>query len=172
MAAKSQAQDVIDISGMDFRFDPLTGEAEAVSGNGQFGLTFDDYGNRFICTNRNPLIHVVLEDRYLKQNPPWPCRRWCTTWPRPATSRASSPSAGPGPRRTCTPAQFTAACGVEIYRGDALPKEFYGNAFTCDPTGNLVHREIMKPQGRDVRVARRPTRTASSSPRPTNGSGR
>ena len=39
---------------MDFRFDPLTGKAEAVSGNGQFGLCFDDWGNRFTCSNRNP----------------------------------------------------------------------------------------------------------------------
>ena len=54
---------------MDFRFDPLTGECEAVSGNGQFGLSFDDWGNRFICSNRNPVRHVVIEDRYLKANP-------------------------------------------------------------------------------------------------------
>src|SRR5207244_11578401 len=69
VAKAADAKDVIDISGMDFRFDPLTGEAEAVSGNGQFGLTFDDYGNRFVCSNRNPLRHVVLEQRYLRQNP-------------------------------------------------------------------------------------------------------
>jgi putative membrane-bound dehydrogenase-like protein len=59
----------INISGMDFRFDPLTGKAEAVSGNGQFGLCFDDWGNRFNCSNRNPVRHVVIEDRYLKANP-------------------------------------------------------------------------------------------------------
>ena len=34
-----------------------------------FGLTFDDYGNRFICNNRHPLQHVVIEERYLKLNP-------------------------------------------------------------------------------------------------------
>ena len=43
--------------------------------------------------------------------------------------------------------QFTAACGVYIYRGDLLPAEFKGNVFTCDPTGNLIHREIMQPAG-------------------------
>src|SRR6476661_1522543 len=41
----------INISGMDFRFDPLTGKAESISGNGQFGLCFDDWGNRFNCSN-------------------------------------------------------------------------------------------------------------------------
>jgi putative membrane-bound dehydrogenase-like protein len=47
VSRKLQDQPPIDISGMDFRFDPLTGKAEAVSGNGQFGLCFDDWGNRF-----------------------------------------------------------------------------------------------------------------------------
>ena len=43
--------------------------------------------------------------------------------------------------------QFTAACGVELYRGDALPSEYYGNGFVCEPTASLVHREIITPLG-------------------------
>src|SRR5690606_19896003 len=43
--------------------------------------------------------------------------------------------------------QFTAACGVTLYRGNLLPSEFSGNAFTCEPTGNLVHREVLRPSG-------------------------
>ena len=50
--------------------------------------------------------------------------------------------------------QFTAACGVDIYRGDALGSDYYGNAFTCEPTGSLVHREILSPDGATLRVAR------------------
>ncbi len=50
--------------------------------------------------------------------------------------------------------QFTAACGVTIYRGDALAGEFNGNAFVCEPTGSLVHREIIVPRG--VSFASRP----------------
>src|SRR4029079_15763501 len=42
---------------------------------------------------------------------------------------------------------FTAACGVTVYRGDALPADYYGNVCTCDPTARVVHREIMKPDG-------------------------
>src|SRR5262249_28709388 len=45
-------------------------------------------------------------------------------------------------------AQFTASCGRLIYRGDALPKDqYYGNSFVCEPTGNLVHRDILDPDG-------------------------
>ena len=42
----------VSISGMDFRFNPVGGAYESVSGNGQFGLTFDDFGNRFGCSRR------------------------------------------------------------------------------------------------------------------------
>jgi len=42
---------------------------------------------------------------------------------------------------------FTAACAVHIYRGDALPAEYRGDAFACDPTANLVHRDQLTPVG-------------------------
>ena len=59
---RRKGQKPLSISGMDFCFDPRGGDCEAVSGNGQFGLTFDDFGNRFVCNNRVPLDHVVLEN--------------------------------------------------------------------------------------------------------------
>src|SRR5262249_29958259 len=46
---------------------------------------------------------------------------------------------------------FTAACGVHIYRGDLLPTEYRGHAFTCEPTGNLIHREVVEPRGATLR---------------------
>lgn len=135
------------LAGFDFRFNPLTGEYGAVSGHGQFGLCFDDYGNRFVCSNRNPVQHVVLEDHFVKRNPFLAVKKTvhdvaafaehsklypiCRTWTTSLTHEH----------------QFTAACGVQIYRGDALPPEYKGNAFTCDPTGSLVHREVMTPHG-------------------------
>jgi putative membrane-bound dehydrogenase-like protein len=137
----------INISGMDFRFDPLTGKCEAVTGNGQFGLCFDDWGNRFNCSNRNPVRHVVIEDRYLKANPG-------VTVPATVNDVAASgeqsrifPISRAWTTSNLHAGQFTAACGVYIYRGDLLPAEFKGNVFTCDPTGNLIHREIMQPAG-------------------------
>jgi putative heme-binding domain-containing protein len=42
---------------------------------------------------------------------------------------------------------FTSACGLTIYEGTALPPEYRGNSFTCEPAGNLVHRDVIKPQG-------------------------
>ena len=55
---------------MDFRFDPVnTDKYEAITGPGQFGNTFDAWGNRFVCDNRHHLRHIVMENRYIKRNP-------------------------------------------------------------------------------------------------------
>ena len=140
-------QKPLSISGMDFRFDPRTRKCEAVSGAGQFGLTFDDYGNRFVCSNRNPVTHIVLENRYLEKNP---LVAVASTRHDVAASGAASrvfPIARAWTTSNLHAGQFTAACGVEVYRGDALPPDYYGNVLTCDPTGHLVHRELVRPHG-------------------------
>lgn len=137
----------IDISGMDFRFNPLTGEAEAVSGNGQFGLCFDDWGNRFTCSNRNPCRHAVIEDRYLRTSPSVTVPAVMHDVAKAGEESRIFPISRAWTTSNLHAGQFTAACGVYIYRGNLLPPEFKGNVFTCDPTGNLVHREIMQPAG-------------------------
>lgn len=135
------------ITGFDFRFHPETGDFSTVNGHGQFGMSFDDYGRRFAVSNRNPCMHIVLEDRYLKQNPLYGVRKVVhDVCPAGEDSRLY-PISRAWTTSTLHANQFTAACGVLIYRGDALPAEFYGNAYTCDPTGNLVHRETLAPLG-------------------------
>lgn len=137
----------VSISRMDFRFDPFTGRYNAVSGNGQFGLTFDDGGNRFICSNRNPCMHVVLENDKLQLNP---------RFAAPSVTADVSPAGAdshvyaisrPWTTSTQHAGQFTAACGVTIFRGTGLGKAYDGNSFTCEPTGNLVHRDLLKSTG-------------------------
>jgi len=137
----------VSLKGHDLKFDPRTGAYEAIAGSGQFGLTFDDYGNRFICSNRNPLMHVVLEDRYLARNPNFAVP--AVQHDVAASGEASKvfPLVEAWTTSILHAGQYTAACGVDIYRGDALPKEYYGNSFTCEPTGSLVHREVISPLG-------------------------
>lgn len=42
---------------------------------------------------------------------------------------------------------FTATCGAEVYRGDRLPKELYGNLFFGEPVGRLIRRSIVENKG-------------------------
>jgi len=133
----------VSINGRDFAFNPRTGACRAVSGNGQFGLTIDDFGRRFTCSNRNPLIEVMIEQRYLDLNP----KLVLPSVVQDAAAAGADSRIFPRSRAMTTSAehsgQFTAACGVELYRG---------HAFICEPTGNLVHREVFKPSGSIMRA--------------------
>lgn len=128
----------LNIAGQDFRFDPLTGEYEAIAGMGQFGMTFDRYGNRFVCTNRNPCRQIVLENEQLRRTPGLKvARHYEDVAPAGEDSRLFPLS------RTWTTSnlhanQFTAACGVRVHYFDRADSH-WGGAYTCDPTANLVH---------------------------------
>ena len=137
----------LSIRGMTFRFNPHRGDYGIVSGHGQFGLTIDDFGNRFFCSNRNPCVHVVLENRYLRRNPGLAVSDVSQDVSPAGENSHVHPISRAWTTSTQHAGQFTAACGVLLYRGDALPQEFVGNSFTCEPTGNLIHRDVIQPQG-------------------------
>ncbi|MGH9370570.1 MAG: PVC-type heme-binding CxxCH protein [Vicinamibacterales bacterium] len=149
----------------DSRFNPFTLAFEPAGGQGQYGLTFDDHGRRFICSNRHPVMHVVLEPRHLKRNPylafsgtvqdvsavgpeavVWPVSADMTTASFHPTLM-STPHAG----------TFTAASGVHIHRGDALPQDHRESIFVCESAQNLVQRQIRSPDG--VTFTSRPARS-------------
>src|SRR5262249_52403769 len=46
---------------------------------------------------------------------------------------------------------FTAACGVFIEKGGLLTKPFADAAYTCEPTGNLLHCDVLEPNGATFR---------------------
>lgn len=146
----------INLAGMDFRFDPINDRAEAISGLGQFGNTFDDWGNRFVCDNRHHLRHIVIENRYLKRNPylaaPGVVEDISELDDGPLSSGGKIyPISSNWTTSNLHEGRFTAACGVSIYRETLLPKPYQGAAFTCDPTGNLVHVETMQQHGATFR---------------------
>lgn len=149
------AEAAIDLGTRDFRFDPRDPDTGTpTTGMGQFGNTFDDFGRRFVCTNRNHLIPIVEPDHLLRSNPAVP--------PRPRQTDNQGPGGAapifPISRNFTTFGQhsgsFSASCGITVYRGDALGPDYLGSIFTCDPTGNLVHRETLDPDGAAFRGRR------------------
>jgi putative membrane-bound dehydrogenase-like protein len=149
------------VDGRDFRFDPVTLRFETISGNVQFGNTFDDWGNRFRCSESNPLVHVVLPEHYLVRNPDLaapatvhniapgpvpiyrisPVERWrmIRSARRIAHSERAATSAGASHN------VIDAAAGVTIYRGGAYLPEYYGSVFVGDGQNNLIHRRVLIP---------------------------
>ena len=149
----------------DFRFRPEGDAWEAADGGSQFGMTFDDAGNRFICYNRIQVQHAVLESATLRRNPHLAASDTVQDCPAervedPATHQAAAARLFPLSRNTVTfdshAGTFTAACGVTVWKGTGLPPEYLGGVFSCDPTGNLVHFDKLEPRG--ATFAARPAR--------------
>ncbi len=148
---------VIDTEKGDLRFKPDTGEMELTEGKSQFGLAFDDAGNRFACMNRIQSQHAPLASRYLMRNPfltpPGVLQNCPEITENTLMTRYTAGAARYFPisdNLTTADSHFgtySAACAVHIYRGTALPEEYRGAAFSCDPTGNLVRGDRLEKSG-------------------------
>ena len=149
----------------DSRFNPITGAFELTGGQSQYGLTFDDQGHRFTCSNRRPVMQVVLESRYLQRNPHLAFSQTvedvsaagsqAVVWP--LSGDTTTASFIPGLMSAPHSGTFTAASGVHIHRGDALPAEHRDSLFICESAQNLVQRQVRSPNG--VTFTSKPART-------------
>lgn len=137
----------VKMGSLDGRYNPLTGIFETVAGQAQFGQAFDDLGNKFVCSNRKHIEHVVLQPSDLARNPHANLTK--TVAEIPDHGEAGRIFALNEARTTAFAhaGTFTAACGLAVYRGDALPEPYRGNAFVCDPTAAIVHRDVLVPSG-------------------------
>ena len=138
----------------DLRWNPQTGEIENVDGRSQYGMAFDDFGRRFICMNRLPVQHVVLSSKWLARNPHLAFSETVQDC-NERSVKTGLRGGGDGVKlfpisANITTADshagtFSAACGVMVWRGGALPHEAYRRTvFSCDPTGNLVHADTLE----------------------------
>src|SRR5262249_36131963 len=118
-----------------------------IAGPSQFGLARDDWGNRFLSWNTNPLRHVVLEKSYLNRNPWLVSGRSVSDMIAPTDFQVYSISPKPKTFNDESVTSFNASCGITIYRGGVLGDKYQGNAFICEPLTNLVQRRILKPLG-------------------------
>jgi len=155
------------LRGRDFSFDPRTLELRAESGGGQHGMSFNDWGEKFVCSNSNHLQMVMFEDRYAGRNPFWktpsprisiaadgpqadvfrasPVEPW-----RVVRTRLRKQGIVPGPveRGGKAAGYFTGATGVTVVRGGAFdPTTLGGYAVIGDVGSNLVHRKRLDRDG-------------------------
>ncbi|MDB6064715.1 MAG: dehydrogenase [Pedosphaera sp.] len=124
---------------------------EPTAFRGQWGIAQDDFGRLFFNSNEDQLRCDLAPSSYLLRNRNyrtpmginWQVIKDQSVWPvrvNPGVNRGYRKGQL---RADGTLATFTAACGPTIYRGDNFPPEFYGNAFVCEPAGNLVKRDIL-----------------------------
>ncbi len=153
-----------ELAGNDFWFDPLTHEFGLENGGAQYGMSFDNFGRKFGCSNSDHLQYWVYDGNPGARNPmlpfpPWrqsiavdggaaevfrispdePWRILRTRW------RVSGVAPGVVEGGGRVSGYFTGATGTTIYRGDAYSPEFVNNSFTGDAGGQLVHRKRIMP---------------------------
>lgn len=127
---------------------------EHTSVRGQWGISQDNFGRLYYNNNTVQLIgdyalpNMFLRNPYLR--------------PRAAVDKVLTPDQRVYPLHPTSVnrggetgilskdsllLEFTAACAPLIYRGDQFPSEYLQNAFTCEPEGNLIKRNILSYEG-------------------------
>lgn len=154
----------VSVHGADFRFHPDKRRFEPTAVVSQYGQTFDDWGNRFGTQNTTHVRHVVLPRHYVARNPYLPARPMVHDinrhglqlfqrtapqgWRVARTEWRQRRYDEQGLNRTeILSGTVTGASGGTIYNADLFPSPFRGNLFTGDVAGNLVHRDLLVPDG-------------------------
>ncbi len=156
----------VSVRGRDFSFDPRTLDFRAESGGAQHGMSFDDWGRKFVCSNSDHAQQVLFEDRYVARNP----------FQAAPGARVSIAADGPqAPVYRTSPVEpwrivrtrlrvegvvkgvvegggrpagyFTGATGLTLYRGHQFPAEWRGLAVVGDVGSNLIHRKRLTLDG-------------------------
>lgn len=155
---------MLDLRGRDFSFDPRTLELRAETGGGQHGMSLDEVGRKFVCSNSDHLQQIVYDEVGVPSNPahelpaarrsiavdgpaaevfrkspdePWRVlrTRWRVSGVTPGMVEGGGRASG----------YFTGATGVTVYRGDDYGPEYRGDAFVADCGSNLIHRKKLRP---------------------------
>ncbi|MFM8469378.1 MAG: PVC-type heme-binding CxxCH protein [Limisphaerales bacterium] len=163
----------VNLPGSDFRIradgsaiEPVTGQTHT------FGFTFTEEGDRFTVTTTTSFHVAPLPWHYLARNPDVAAgtpqvavgdrRAYSLSKPHPwRQKRADDPAyfqyykSRYGAAESEPDGWFTAACGPLIYQDHALPG-LHGQYFLCEPSGNLIHRALVVPDGPGLVLRRAP----------------
>ncbi len=139
----------VDLGSRDFRLSADLTRVEPASGLTQQGRTHDDWGNQFGGNNSVLIAHYPMPDHYARRNRYVAAPNPSVYLPADPDSTRLYPSSVTGERFNHPESanHVTSACSPAIYRDDLLGPEYKGNAFTCEPVHNLVHREVLTSKG-------------------------
>ena len=188
----------VSVYNRDFRWDPESLEMELTTQTFQFGYSFDQWFNRYVCRAGSFGRHVVMPHGYLERNPYLffdlhgyltmgsmevnaltqgrlpiyrisPVERWRKVREARRIFAGRIARAEEGGRDNYQ--EFAAAwAGVKAYTGHAYPEEYRGNIFTGAATANLLHRRVLEPDGVTFKAVRRDRKARNSFVPATTGS--
>jgi mono/diheme cytochrome c family protein/HEAT repeat protein len=122
---------------------------------GQWGITQDNYGRLLYNVNYSQLLGDVVPPNYMGRNAHHKTASGLNV--AISTNQHIFPirmntSVNRGYRTNILDQagrlrEFASSCSPLVYRGDNFPAEFQGNAFVCDPSANLIKRNLVFDHG-------------------------
>ncbi len=155
---KDRPEDAKDFRETDLKFN-LGKELLAPVGQSSqgFKLTFDDWGDMFETNNTQHIFNLVFEDRYLDNLPVSPPYALSNISDHEENGLARIYPIGEQETRMNHPEQsgyFSGACGITHYGGGVFPKGFNNVILVADCVLNLVHLDVLSPQGSSFKASR------------------
>lgn len=148
----------LDMRGDDIRFrlDPPALKRVGESSGG-YGLAFDSWGHMYETHNLEHVSHLVFENRYLEDLPA--ARRDALTLisDHDENGLARIYPIGEQESRVNHPEQsgyFSGSCGITFYGGGNFPEAFNNNLFVADVVLNLIHLDVLSPDGAAFKTSR------------------
>lgn len=122
---------------------------------GQWGLCHDDEGRLYYNYNWSQLHADLVPPNYLSRNQNHTPtsgidhgltidRRIYPIRPNPAVNRGYIPGTLDSSGKLL---EFTAACAPLMVRSDQYPRALQHNVFVCEPSGNLIKRNVVEENG-------------------------
>jgi len=130
------------------RFKPDTYQLEALSGQTQFGHTSDPWGHRIYTSNADHLFHEVIQADYLSLNSNLLVPDATQYIPDYGDAVKIFPiTENPNHQLLTDVGVITSSCGVTWYNGGTFGETFNKVTFIAEPVHNLVHADIIAPNG-------------------------
>ena len=146
----------VDLRDRDFCFDPEGGWWGSVPGKSQFGVSIDDFGRRFGCSNRNPAMMSVLTLDAVLRDPLLVGRDAIHDVAYSAEKAQVVSQAQAWTTSNLHSGQFSAACGVFAPGWRSGDQEWL---LACEPTAYIVQRQKLSREG-SVWKSRREARSS------------
>ncbi|HRH60483.1 MAG TPA: dehydrogenase, partial [Chitinophagaceae bacterium] len=141
--------------GRNIRFKPESGELEMLSGESQYGQTFDEWGHHFCVENADHIFHEVIAANYLQRNPDLLVADAsdyisdhgdaCEVYPI---------TTNPENQLLTDRGVITSACGITWYGGGLFPDSFNNVSFVCEPVSNIIHADRITERGATFTASR------------------
>lgn len=148
----------LNLRGDDFRFRLEPAQLERVGeSSGGFELAFDQWGRMYETHNLEHVSQLVFDGRYLDGLPSSPAHPLTIISDHEENGLSRIYPIGEQETRVNHPEQsgyFSGSCGITFYGGGAFPEGFNDNLFVADVVLNLIHLDILAPNGAIMKTSR------------------